>query len=190
MGTLSSGLPGTRGIGRESVGWSLAFSVLLILLGLIALAAPLLAGVVVETIIAWLLILGAFGHFVLAWYVRGAGAHLWEGLIGVAYLIAGIFLLLHPLSGLVSLTLFLGAYLMVKGIFELIAGVAARGAAGAGWLIVDAVISIVLALFIWLRLPSTAEWAVGTLLGVAILFSGISRLAFSLSARRSHLLMA
>lgn len=192
MGTMQGGLPtvGTgRIIHRESVGWAIAFSVLLIVLGLIALALPFLAGVAVTAIVAWLLIFGGIAHLVLAFHVRGAGAHLWEALIGVAYLIAGLFLFLHPVAGLVSLTLFLGAYLLFKGIFELVAGFTASGAPGRAWLFVDAVVSILLALMIWVHLPTAATWAVGTLLGVAILFSGISRLAFALAARRSHAMM-
>ena len=185
MGTLSSGLP-VRGIARTSVGWSIALGIVLIVLGLIALATPLVAGVFVETVIAWMLLFGGIGHLVLAWHVRGAGAHLWEALIGLAYIVAAIFLLVHPLDGLVSLTLFLGAYLLIKGIFELIAGIMVRGVPGGGWLILDAVISIILAIFIWLHLPYTADWVVGTLLGVAILFSGISRVALALAARRTH----
>ena len=185
MGTLSSGLP-ARGIARHSVGWSIGLSVLLIVLGLVALAAPLVAGVVVETIIAWLLILGSIGHFVLAWHTRGAGHHVWEFLVGLAYLVAGVFLLLHPVAGLVSLTLFLGAYLMIKGVFELIAGFTVRTIAGGGWIFVDAIVSILLALVIWFHLPYAADWVVGTLLGVTILFSGISRLALALAARRTH----
>ena len=185
MGTLGDGLP-VRGISRGSVGWSIGFSVLLIVLGLVALATPFIAGVVIETIVAWLLIFGGIGHFVLAWHVRGAGSHIWEFLVGLAYIAAGVFLFLHPVAGLVSLTLFLGAYLMIKGIFELIAGFTVRGVSGGGWIFVDAVVSIILAGFIWLHLPSTAEWVVGTLLGVAILFSGISRLALALAARRTH----
>ena len=93
---------------------------------------------------------------------------------------------LHPLAGLVSLTLFLGAYLLIKGIFELIAGFTLRGVVGGGWLFLDAVISIILAVFIWLHLPYAAAWVIGTLLGVAILFSGITRLALALAARRAH----
>lgn len=175
-----------RGISRESVGWSIGFSILLIVLGVVAIATPFVAGVVIETIVAWLLLLGGVGHFVLAWHVRGAGSHLWEFLVGLAYVAAGVFLLLHPVAGLVSLTLFLGAYLLIKGVLELIAGFARRRVAGGGWIFVDAVISIILAGFIWLHLPSSAAWVVGTLLGVAILFSGISRLALSLAARRAH----
>lgn len=190
MGTMSSGLPvggAVRIIHRESIGWTIAFSILLILLGLVALALPLLAGVAVAGIVSWLLIFGGVAHLVLAFHVRGAGAHLWEALIGVAYLVAGFFLFAHPLAGLVSLTFFLGAYLVVKGIFELIAGFLTRGVPGSVWLLLDAVISLILGIMIWAHLPSAATWAIGTLLGVAILFSGISRLAFALAARQRHL---
>ena len=189
MASIGRGLP-VRGIARGSVQWTIAFSVLLIVLGLVALAAPLIAGVLVESVIAWLLLFGGIGHLVLAWHVRGAGAHLWEALIGLAYIAAGIFLFLHPLAGLVSLTLFLGAYLLIKGIFELIAGFSVRRIAGGNWLLLDAAVSIILAGFIWLHLPYAASWVVGTLLGVSILFSGISRLVLALAARRTHALLA
>ena len=189
MGAYSGRVPvdGTvRHIGRESIGWTIGFSILLIVLGLCALALPFLAGVAVTAIVAWLLIFGGIAHLVLAFHVRGAGAHLWEALVGIAYGAVGIFLFLHPRAGLVSLTLLLGAYLMIKGVLELVAGFAVRGIAGGRWLLVDAVISILLAILIWIHLPSAAGWAIGTLLGVAILFSGISRLALALAARRTH----
>jgi uncharacterized membrane protein HdeD (DUF308 family) len=173
-----------RGIARESIGWSIGLSVLLILIGLFALAAPLLAGVAVTAWVAWLLILGGFGHLALAWHVRGAGAAVWETLIGLAYIAIGVFLLMHPLAGLVSLTLALGAYLLAKGIFELVMGLRLRPLPGSSWLVVDAIISLILAVVIWRHLPSTAGWVVGTLVGFAILFSGISRLALSLAARK------
>lgn len=185
MSSSNANLP-VRGIAKTSVGWSITLGILLIVLGLIALAAPFIAGVFVETLIAWLLIFAGVGHLVLAWHVRGAGAHIWEALVGVAYIVVAIFLLWHPLAGLVSLTLFLGAYLLFKGIFELVASARIRGVPGGGWILVDGIVSILIALFIWLHLPYTAEWVVGTLLGVAILFSGISRVALALAARRSH----
>lgn len=188
MGAFAGGVPSrpVRLIHQESVGWALAFSVLLILLGLAALALPLAAGIAVTALIAWLLLFGGVAHLVFAFHVRGAGAHLWEALVGVAYLVAGVFLFLHPLAGLVSLTLFLGAYLFVKGVLEVVTYIATRGLAGGIWLLLDGVISVLLALMIWAHLPYAATWAVGTLLGIAILFSGISRLALSLAARRGH----
>lgn len=185
VGNPSSPISG-RSIPPASIGWTVAFSVVLILLGLVALTIPFLAGVAAEAIIAWLLIFGGIAHLIFAFHVRGAGTHLWEALIGITYLVAGGFLFLHPVAGLISLTAFLGAYLLLKGVLEIVAGLTVRGLTGGIWLFVDAVISIVLAIVIWTHLFSAATWAVGTLLGVAVLFSGISRLALSLAAKRSH----
>jgi uncharacterized membrane protein HdeD (DUF308 family) len=173
------------GIEEKSVRWTIAISCLLILLGLFALFAPFFAGVVVEAVVAWLLIFGGGVHLWLAWHVRGAGAHIWEILIGFAYILAGVFLLFHPLVGLLSLTLVLAVYLFVKGVFELAMGLRIRPVPGSGWLLADAVISILLALLIGWHFPGTAEWVVGTLVGVAILFSGISRLALALAAKKA-----
>ncbi|HEY4009228.1 MAG TPA: DUF308 domain-containing protein [Acidobacteriaceae bacterium] len=175
-----------RVIGRDSVGWTLGFGVLLIVLGLIALMAPLVAGIAVTAMFAWLLILGGIVHLFLAWHARGAGAHLWEALIGIAYIVMGGYLFYRPLIGLVALTAFLGAYLLIKGIFELIMWFRLRGVPGSGWMLFDAVVSLLLAGMIWLHLPYSATWVIGTLLGFAILFSGISRVALALQARRLH----
>ena len=55
---------------------------------------------------------------------------------------------------------------------------------GSGWLILDGIITLVLAGMIWKTWPSSTEWVIGTLVGVSMLFSGISRLMLSLAARR------
>lgn len=184
MHTAPATLQPLRGIARASIGWSIALSIVLILAGLFAIFAPLLAGVALTGIIGWLLILVGAGHLWLAWHVRGAGAHLWEALIGLAYLVAGVFLLIHPVTGLVGITAILGAYLLIRGIFELIAGFSMRGVGGNTWLLINGVISLILAYMIWRHLPYSAEWFIGTLIGFAILFTGISRLALALTARR------
>ncbi len=173
-----------RGIARESIGWSIALSTALILVGLFAILAPLLAGVALTGILGWLLILVGAGHLWLAWHVRGAGAHIWEAVIGLAYIVAGIFLLFHPIVGLVGITAILGGYLLIRGIFELIAGLSMRGVGGNVWLLINGAISLILAFLIWRHLPYSADWFIGTLIGFALLFTGISRLAVALTARR------
>jgi uncharacterized membrane protein HdeD (DUF308 family) len=173
-----------KGIARASIGWSIALSVLLILTGLIALAAPLMAGVVVTAVVAWMIVLGGFAHLGMAWHVRSTGGTLWELLIGLAYLVAGICILTHPVVGLVWLTVVLAVYLLIKGLFELALGVTLRPVPGSGLLLVDAILSIVLSAMIWWHLPNTAGWVVGVLVGFGILFSGISRLTLPLAAKK------
>jgi uncharacterized membrane protein HdeD (DUF308 family) len=173
-----------RVIASESVRWSIWLSVGLIVLGLLAIAAPFAAGVAVNTLFAWLLVLGGVGHLWFAWHVRLTGHHTWQIVAGLAYLVAGLYMLVHPLVGLLGLTLVLGVYLLLKGISELMLWGRIRRAAGGSWMLLDGVISVILALLIWSHLLSAAVWVVGTLVGIAILFSGISRLMLSLAARR------
>lgn len=174
-----------RSIARESINWSIGLSVAMILLGLLALAAPLATGIAVTAIVAWGLLLVGLLHFWFAWHTRGAGSLLWELLTGLLYCFVGIFLLTHPLAGLVTLTLLLSVYLLIKGIVEIIGGVSVRGVPGTGWLLVDGVISLLLAGMIWFHLPSSAIWIIGALIGVSILFSGLSRLFLSFAAHRA-----
>lgn len=95
-----------------------------------------------------------------------------------------MYLLTHPLVGLIALTVVLGIYLLVKGLIELAGWGRLRPVAGSGWLLVDGVVSLVLSGLIWWHVVGTATWVVGTLVGFAILFSGISRLMLGLAARR------
>jgi uncharacterized membrane protein HdeD (DUF308 family) len=183
MDTTGTGM--IRGIARESVGWSIALSVLLIVTGLFAVCAPLLAGVAVTGVVAWLIVLGGCLHLWMAFHVRGTGAHVWEVLVGLAYLVAGVFILMHPLAGLVGLTIVLAVYLLMKGLFELVLWSKMRAVPGSGLLAADAVLSLLLSGLIWWHLPSTATWAVGLLVGFGILFSGISRLTLSMAAKRA-----
>ena len=180
---MANGYP-VRAIARESAGWTTAFGVLLIILGLCALMAPFITGVAVAVIFGWLLILGGIAHLIVAWHLRLAGGLIWELLIGLAYLVMGIFLLVHPVAGLIGLTAFLGAYLLIKGIFELIMWFGLRRMRGGGWVLFDAIISLLLSALIWMHLPNSATWVIGTLVGFGILFSGISRLVLGMHAKR------
>lgn len=173
-----------RSIAKESIGWSIALSVLMIMVGVFALVAPLAAGVAVTTVVGWLLLLSGVTHAWFAWHVRSAGAVLWESLVALAYFFGGVYLLMHPLAGLVSLTLVLSFYLFLKGLIEVAGGVGLRGLIGSGWLLLDGIFSIGVAVMIWRHLPSSAAWVPGTLVGFAILFSGCSRLMLSLAARK------
>jgi uncharacterized membrane protein HdeD (DUF308 family) len=174
-----------KGIAKESVGWSIALSVLLIVAGLIALAAPLLAGVAVTAIVAWMLVFGGVVHLWMAWHVRGAGVHVWEALVGLAYLFAGVWTLMHPLAGLYGLTVVLTVYLVLNGLFELGLAFKVRPMPGSPLLFLDAVLLLLIAVMIWWHLPTTAGWVVGALLGFGILFSGISRLMLALAAKKA-----
>ena len=171
-------------LAKQSVGWAIALSILMIVAGILAILLPPVAGIAVAILIAWLLIFAGAAHLVFAWHIRGTGALMWELLVGLLYLCVGFFLFARPVTGLASLTLLLAAYLFVKGVLALIMWFRVRPHPGTGWLLFDGVITLVLGIMIWRSWPSSSEWAIETLIGCSMLFAGISRLSLSLAARR------
>lgn len=176
--------PSLGAIAKESIGGSIALSLFMILAGLLAIVLPAVGGIAVVLVLAWLLMLSGAAHLVFAWYTRTAGALVWELLVGILYLFVGVYTLTHPLSGLASLTLLLAIYLFVEGVLEFILSFRLRPMLGSNWLLFDGIVTLILAVMIWRSLPSSSEWAIGTLVGVSMLFSGIARLSLSMAARR------
>ena len=171
-------------IAKESVGWSIGLSVLMILAGVLAIVIPPAAGIAVLVVMAWLLMLSGAVHLVFAWQTRTAGGMIWELLLGILYIFVGVYALLHPVAGLASLTLVLALYLFAEGVLELIMGFRLRPMPGSGWLLFDGIVTLVLGILIWRSWPSSTEWVIGTLVGISMLFSVTARLSLSLAARR------
>ena len=181
MNTTSMGLPA---LVRKSIVWSITLSVLMIVAGVLAIIIPPVAGIAVTILVGWLLVLSGLMHFVYAWHTRGTGAIIWEILVGIAYAFVGGYVLSHPLLGMASLTLALAIYLFAEAVLEFVLGFQLRPRRGSGWLFVDSIITLILAVMIWRTWPFSTAWVLGTLVGVSMLFSGISRLMFSLAARK------
>jgi uncharacterized membrane protein HdeD (DUF308 family) len=172
------------GIAKQSVGWAIVLSILLILAGVLAIVVPPAAGIAVAILVAWLLLLGGVAHLAFAWHVRSTGGLLWEVVIGLLYLALGIYLLVRPVVGLASITLLLACYLFAKGIVVIILAFRIRPLQGSGWLFFDGAIALILGAMIGLSWPSSSEWAIGTLIGISMLFAGFSRLQIAMTARR------
>src|SRR5215813_7696477 len=103
---------------KKSLGWCIALSILMILAGVLAIVIPPAAGIAVTILVGWLLIFSGAAHLVFGWHTRSAGAFIWELLLAVIYILVGVYLLLHPVAGLASLTLGLAIYLFAEGILE------------------------------------------------------------------------
>jgi uncharacterized membrane protein HdeD (DUF308 family) len=168
--------------------WSIVISVLMIVVGLFAIIVPEVFGAVVVLLLGWLLVLGGAVHLAYAWHIRHHhGSGLWWGiLMSIIYIAIGIYLLVHPAAGLASLTLILAIYLFMEAAVELMMSFHLRRVKGSGWLMFDGIVTFILAVLILKTWPSSSAWVIGTLIGISILFSGITRLMFSTSARRAH----
>lgn len=168
---------------RRFTGWSIVLSILIIVAGILAIGLPLAAGIAVNIVVAWLLAFCGAAHLVFAWHLRGVGGIVWQVLLGLLYLGVAVYLLVQPLAGLLTLTLALAIYLFIEGVLEFIFSFQLRPRQGWGWLLFDGIITVILGLMIWRTWPASTEWAIGTLVGISMIFSGSTRLMLSLAAR-------
>ena len=169
----------------KSLNWSIALSILLIIAGLFAILIPSVSGIGVTIFFGWAMILSGITHFVFAFKTHTTGSRLWELLVGAVYLFTGVYLLLHPLDALIALTLILAIYLFFEGIVETILFFQLRPRHGANWLLIDGIVTFILAIMIWRSWPVSSVWVVGTLVGISMIFSGFSRLMLSVVAKRA-----
>jgi uncharacterized membrane protein HdeD (DUF308 family) len=180
----AQGLRGPAETAKKITGWYIGFAVLFIILGIIAIAEPMLAAIAVALLVGWLLIFGGVAHLVSAFGGGGAGRVFWQVLIGVVYLIGGFYFLTHPLVGVGTLTLVLAGIILAEGVLEIIAFFKTRTSGGSVWLLINGLITLLLGGLIWFHWPSSSVWAIGILLGVNLLMTGITRLMFGLAARK------
>jgi uncharacterized membrane protein HdeD (DUF308 family) len=173
----------TGGIHKATT-WSIVLSVLMIAAGVLAIFSPAIAGVAVTVFFGWLLIFSGILHLAYAWQAGRAGAVVWEILVGILYGAIGFYLLARPIAGLESLTLALAIYLVMESVLEFILSFQLRPAPGSGWLLFDGIVTLVLAVMIGGGWPSSSLWAIGTLVGVSMFFSGTTRLMLSVAVRR------
>ncbi len=170
---------------RHASTWSILCGVALIVLGVLAVGSPALAAVAVNAVIAWLIVLAGAVHLSLAFYAHRAGSVLWKLLVGLAYIFFGVYLIAHPSLGVVSLTLVLASLFLVEGIFDIALFFQMRTIGGSGWILADGIITLALGLMIYLQWPSSSSWAIGTLVGVSLIVSGVTRLMLSLAVRKA-----
>lgn len=184
MDTIAATRETFMGEVRESTTWSIVLSVLLMVSGVLAIGIPPIAGLAVTVMFGWLLVITGGLHLGFAWRGRGAAAVVGEIAVAVLCAALGFYMLVRPLAGLASLTLAIAAYLAVKGVLEGVIAFEARPLPGSGWLLFDGILTVALAAVVASGWPASSAWAVGLLVGIAMISSGFVRLMGSIAVRR------
>jgi uncharacterized membrane protein HdeD (DUF308 family) len=153
---------------------------LLIVLGIIAIALPIVSTVFVETWFSLILVSAGAAKLVYAFQTRSSGGLIWKVLLGLLYVATGVLLFINPSTGILTLTLLLGSFLLTEGVFELILAFQIRSQSNWLWVLGDGIITLLLGAMIWFQWPFDAPWLLGTLVGFSVLFTGISRVMLSL----------
>lgn len=176
----------TRRLIAEKWGWFLALGIVLILAGLAAIAFPLLGTIAVKIMLGWLFLIGGVVMIIHAFQAPGWQGFLWELLVGILYAVVGAYLAFFPLTGLLTLAILLAMLFIAEGVFEVIQAFRVRPHEGWGFLLLSGIAALAVGVLITLSLPSSAEWALGLLAGINLLFSGWSYVFLALAGRRAH----
>ncbi|MGB9198914.1 MAG: DUF308 domain-containing protein [Terriglobales bacterium] len=177
--------PTPAGVVQHASTASILWGVSLIILGMLAVGMPFLAAVAVNVFVAWLIVLAGVLHLSVAFQKREAGSVIWRLLIGLAYVCFGGYLIAHPALGVASLTLVLASLFLIEGILNVALFFKVREVQGSSWFLFDGIITLLLGLLIYVQWPSSSAWAIGTLVGISMIISGITRVMLSLTVRKA-----
>ena len=169
---------------REVTGSSIGWAVVMIFLGFMAILLSLVTGIDISVVIAWVIFLSGLAYAASAFSHRIAGAFLWRLLIGVVYIAGGGYLVFHPQFGLEALPLFVAVIFAIESILEVVTFFQFRLYAGSVWALFDGVITLMMAFLILLPWPNSSS-AIGAIVGINLIVTGIAVLMYSLAARKS-----
>jgi uncharacterized membrane protein HdeD (DUF308 family) len=160
--------------------------IVLLVLGVAAIAVPPVAGIGITILLGWLFLVGGVVGAIATFSSRGAPGFGWSLLSAAVALLAGIMLLWNPLSGLVTLTYVLIIYFVADGVFSLVSALEHRKEQSTRWewLAFSGVVDLVIAVLIIAGAPASFAWALGTLVGIDLIFAGIPLIGMALAARR------
>jgi len=161
--------------------------VVLVILGLAAVAIPAFATLAIEILVGWIFLISGVVGLITTLRMRQAPGFWWALVSAILGITAGAVLLLRPLSGILSLTFILIVFFLVEGGASILFALEhKRELSGRwGWMLVSGIVDLILAAIILSGLPGIATWAIGMLVGINMVFGGVGLIAMALHARES-----
>ncbi|MGO9673411.1 MAG: HdeD family acid-resistance protein [Methylocella sp.] len=183
-GGLGAGLARTIGAHWK---WYLAEGVILVILGLLAVLSPLIAGIFATLFIGWLFLFAGVAGLIFTYKQRAAPGFWWSLFSSAIAVLAGLSLAFSPVTGLISLTIILIAYFLIDGVLTILLGLEYRRDLSDRWVwvVISGVIDLILAALLISGFPGTAAWAIGLIVGIDLAFGGASIIGLALAARKA-----
>ncbi|CCD89428.1 conserved membrane protein of unknown function [Bradyrhizobium sp. ORS 285] len=161
--------------------------ILLAVLGLLAMVLTPLASLAVTIFLGWMFLISGIAGLALTFWARGMPGFWWSLLSALLAIIAGFILVAQPVQGTVTLTIVIGVYFLAEGVATIMYALEHRRELSGrwSWLAISGVVDIAIAGIIISGLPGTALWAIGLLVGINLLFGGLSMIGMALAARNA-----
>jgi uncharacterized membrane protein HdeD (DUF308 family) len=162
----------------------LAEGIVMLVLGLIAIAVPEVASLAIAILIGWLFFIGGIFRTLSVLRHREMPGFAWSLLTAVLAIVLGLVLLFRPIAGVMTLTIALIVFFVIEGISAILLAIEHRRHLPSwGWILLSGLVDLLLAFLIWDGWPSSAGWAIGLLVGINMVFVGISLIMTALAAR-------
>jgi uncharacterized membrane protein HdeD (DUF308 family) len=153
--------------------------VLLLLIGAVAIVVPAVASVATAIFIGWILVIASGFQAADALAVPHRNRQALRVLLAVLTFAAGLYLLVAPLDGTFTLTVMLVIWFVAAGTARIVIGVAERGVPGWAATVFHGALGLFLGILIAEQLPESADWAIGLLVGIDLMFAGIVLIALA-----------
>lgn len=171
---------------KRSIGWIIALSIGLILLGILSILLPTIASAFFTAVLGWIAIISGAVMIVQAFQSRPVRGFWLNLIVGIFYVIAGIYVQFNLIAAVAAFTLAFGVLFVVEGIFTIIMAFTNRAGHRMSWLVaLNGIVTLILGIMILNRWPASSLWLIGLYVGISLLFSGVSLLAAALAARRT-----
>jgi len=168
---------------KKRSAWSIAMGTLTAVLGVFLVIYPFATAMITTVLLGWILVLVGIAQFVFALHTHTVGNFFLKVLLGILYAVAGIALAFLPIEGVIVLTGVLGTLLLIQAGMLTVTAFQMKPLDGWGWFLADAIASLLLGILIFVKWPNSSMWAIGTLVGVAVLVGGISRIMIAAKIR-------
>jgi uncharacterized membrane protein HdeD (DUF308 family) len=161
--------------------------ILLAALGLAAMIVPPLASLAVTIFLGWMFLISGIGGLIVTFWARNMPGFWWSLISAALAVLAGMVLLARPVQGILTLTIVVGAYFLAEGVATIMYALEHRRELSErwSWLLFGGLMDIVIAFLIIAGLPGSAEWAIGLLVGINLLFGGATLIGMALAARKA-----
>jgi uncharacterized membrane protein HdeD (DUF308 family) len=163
--------------------WVIIWGIVTFVCGILAIILPLTFSFGIALIIGCLVLVAAIAHLFFAFETRSVDGFLWQMLVSVLYGVAAICLLVNPLLSVLSLTLVLAIFLLLEGILELALYFVLRRFRHSVWVLIDGIGTLILGILMVMQWPPATPEIIGTLIGISLMLSAVSRVALSLAVR-------
>src|SRR6202171_4503798 len=161
--------------------------IVLAVLGLAAMIVPPLASLAVTIFLGWMVLISGIAGLIVTFWARQMPGFWWSLISAALAVLAGMVLLARPVQGVLTLTIVVGAYFLAEGVTTIMYALEHRRELSGrwSWLLVAGLMDILIAFLIIAGLPGSAEWAIGLLVGINLLFGGTTLIGMALAARQS-----